>query len=272
MKLETDCVLGKFILHEAEMELKMNTEKFTGRALAYEKYRPSYPMEFIDYLYTHAGFKQESIIADIGSGTGILSSQLLERGNRVIGVEPNEDMRRTAEKNLTGYSNFHSVAGADENTTLSDGSIDFITVAQAFHWFDIEGFKKECRRILKPEGKVVLVWNSRVADSKIVMENAEICQRLCPAFKGFSGGEKNDTGAFMSFFRDGIFENINFENNMEYNPDNFIGRNLSASYAPKPGEDNFNLFVSELTELYEKYEKDGKVVLPNITRCYIGRV
>lgn len=250
----------------------MNTEKFTGKASAYEKYRPAYPKEFIDYLYKHAAFMQESIIADIGSGTGILSGQLLERGSSVIGVEPNEDMRRTAEKNLSGYSNYISIAGTDENTALSDFSIDFITVAQAFHWFDIQGFKKECRRILKPEGKVVLVWNSRVPDSKIVMENAEICQRLCPDFKGFSGGEKNDTGAFMPFFRGGIYENKNFENNLEYNLDNFIGRNLSASYAPKQEENNFNLFVSELMELYEKYEKNGKVVLPNITRCYIGRV
>lgn len=250
----------------------MNTEKFTGKASAYEKYRPAYPEEFIDYLYSQAGFKKESVIADIGSGTGILSGQLLERGNRVLCVEPNADMRQKAEKNLSGYSNFSSVDGTDENTGLNDNSVDFITVAQAFHWFNTVGFRKECRRVLKPGGKVVLVWNSRAAGSEIVIENAAICRRFCPAFKGFSGGEKNDIDTFAVFFKNGIFENKNFENNMAYDLENFIGRNLSSSYAPKENEGNYEGFAAELTRLFEKYKQKNKIVMPNITRCYIGEV
>jgi len=90
------------------MELK-NEERFSNKADIYKKYRPSYPKELIDYLYSQVGFRQDSIIADIGSGTGILSCLLLERGSLVYCVEPNADMRKVAEKDLSGFKNFTSI-------------------------------------------------------------------------------------------------------------------------------------------------------------------
>ena len=137
----------------------MNENKFNGMGKIYSKYRPSYPFSFIDYLFTDVGISQNSIIADIGSGTGILTRQLLEKGCKVYGVEPNADMRVIAESNLREFPGFTSVNRGAENTTIDDNSVDYITVAQAFHCFDRERLKKECHRILKPEGKVVLVWN-----------------------------------------------------------------------------------------------------------------
>jgi len=111
----------------------MNEERFTGKADIYKKYRPSYPKELFDYLYSQVGFGKDSVIADIGSGTGIFSRLLLERGSKVCCVEPNGDMRQTAEKDLSQFENFVSVSGNDKNTGLQDKSVDFITAAQAFH-------------------------------------------------------------------------------------------------------------------------------------------
>jgi ubiquinone/menaquinone biosynthesis C-methylase UbiE len=97
------------------------------------KYRPRYPDGLISYLKSELGFSEKSIVADIVSGTGILSEMFLRNGNIVLGVEPNEDMRKIAEANLGSYSNFRSVNGSAESTKLSEGSIDFITAGQSFH-------------------------------------------------------------------------------------------------------------------------------------------
>jgi SAM-dependent methyltransferase len=250
----------------------MNTEKFTGKASIYEKYRPQYPTEFLNYLYDEMEFSAKSLIADIGSGTGILSKQLLDRGSRVIGVEPNDNMRQAAEKALTNYQGYISVNGSAEKTTLMDNSVDFITVAQAFHWFDAAGFRTECRRILKPGGRVVLVWNSRVTNSELVIQNGHICEKLCLNFKGFSGGQEENPETFSDFFEAGVCDYRTFDNNQVFDKDSFIGRNLSASYAPAETDSNYRLFVEELSELFLKHSVDGKLTMPNITRSYTGKV
>ena len=97
-------------------------------------------------------------------------------------------MRKMAEQSLKRYPRFQSIKATAENTTLKENSVDLVTVAQAFHWFDKEAFKIECQRILKQKANVALVWNSRDVTSPLIKENAEICQKTCPTFKGFSGG------------------------------------------------------------------------------------
>ncbi len=134
-----------------------SSNTFSGRANNYTFGRPDYPVKLIEALYSDYGVSTNSIIADIGSGTGKFSRQLLDKGSTVICVEPNDDMRLTAEKELSSYSNFRSVKGTYNATSLKNESVDFITSAQAFHWFDELVFKEECNRILRSMGKVALV-------------------------------------------------------------------------------------------------------------------
>ena len=134
------------------------TENFTDKAD---------PNEYIDYLLSANELNENQIVADIGSGTGIFSRQLLESGLHVIGVEPNDDMRKMAEQSLKRYPRFQSIKATAENTTLKKNSVDLVTVAQAFHWFDKEAFKIECQRILKQKANVALVWNSRDVTSPL---------------------------------------------------------------------------------------------------------
>ena len=251
----------------------MNENKFNRMGEIYSKYRPSYPSNFIDYLFTDLGISQRGIIADIGSGTGILTRQLLEKGNKVYGIEPNADMRIIAENNLKDFPKFISVNGSAENTTIEDNSVDYITVAQAFHWFDREKFKKECQRILKPEGKVILIWNTRDTDNELVIENYEINRKYCPNFKGFSDGMygKTNNDDFSDFFN-GKYETKVFPNNLIFNMDGFIGRNLSSSYALKSNDIQYNSYVNELKKIYRKYSNNGQLIMPNLTRSYVGNV
>ena len=155
----------------------MNEARFTGKAEIYKKFRPSYPKEFMDYLYSQAGFGRDSAVADIGAGTGIFSRLMLERGSTVYCVEPNGDMRDTAIKDLSGFANFIPVGGNDRNTGLPDRSVDYVTAAQAAHWFDKQAFTSECRRILKPGGKVVLVWNERDYECGIIKKDYAIREK-----------------------------------------------------------------------------------------------
>ncbi|MDU2674360.1 MAG: class I SAM-dependent methyltransferase [Clostridium sp.] len=251
----------------------MNENKFNGMGKIYSKYRPSYPFNFVNYLFTDVGISQNSIIADIGSGTGILTGQLLEKGSKVYGVEPNADMRVIAETNLKDLPRFTSVNGCAENTTIDDNSVDYITVAQAFHWFDRERFKKECQRILKPEGKVILVWNVRDNKNELVMENYKVNRKYCPSFNGFSDGMygKNNEDDFSDFFN-GKYETKVFLNNLIFDMDGFIGRNLSSSYALKSNDEQYDNYVNELKKVYEKYSSNGQLIMPNLTCSYIGNV
>ncbi|MFF2447004.1 class I SAM-dependent methyltransferase [Neobacillus sp. NPDC058068] len=249
-----------------------STEKFTDKAEVYAKHRPGYTHEYIEYLLTATSLNEGNVVADIGSGTGILSGQLLESGLTVFGVEPNDDMRRKAELALKQNGRFISVNAAAEHTTLDDQSVDLVTAAQAFHWFDKEKFKQECQRILKPNAKVALVWNSRDGSSVLNKESAEICQRYCPNFKGFSGGIEETEDVFKQFYKDGKYDFRRFRNDLEFDFAGFLGRYLSASYAPKKTDKEYEPFVSAFTDLFKKYSNNGKIIIPNVIRSYLGEV
>jgi SAM-dependent methyltransferase len=251
----------------------MNEHKFSGKADIYAKYRPAYPDAFLEYLYSQAGFQKDSVIADIGSGTGIFTRLLLGKGSLVYGVEPNEDMRKAAGQELAEYKNYICVPHTAESTGLNDRSIDFITAAQAFHWFDREKFKTECKRILKENGKVVLVWNCRDMNSEFVQKCDALNRKYCPDYKGFAGGMKSESPQeYSDFFKDGICDYKVFQNDLTFDLEGFIGRSMSASYAPKPGTESYEPYVSQLKQLFEKYGSSGRLRMPNLTRAYIGTV
>jgi len=249
-----------------------STDRFTDKAEVYAKYRPSYPLEYIEYLISVAGLHGDCLIADIGSGTGILSRQLLERGYTVIGVEPNDQMRTVAEQTVKFDTRFISVKATAEQTTLDNHCLDLITVAQAFHWFDIEQFRLECQRILKPNAKVALVWNSRDMSSDINKESAEVCQTYCPNYKGFSGGIEENPILFQQFFKDGTYECKQFRNDLHITLTGFLGRYVSASFSPKETDKEYKPFITALTKVFETYSRNGNINIPTITRSYLGKV
>lgn len=230
-----------------------NEEKFTGKSKVYDLYRPSYPSELLDCLIKESSLLSTSRIADIGSGTGILTKQLLEKGFTVLGVEPNSEMRYIAEQKLKSYSLFTSVA-------------------QAFHWFDIPQFKKECRIILNDKGKIALISNSRDLTDPLIQENEQICARYCPNFKGYSQGIEETPEIYSQFFKNGEYEIKVFKNDQLYNLQHYIGRNLSSSFAPKEGDATYELFIEALTAKFHQYAIDGVLVFPLLTKCYIGKV
>lgn len=149
------------------------TQRFSDRVDNYIRYRPGYPAEILGLLRQRCGLTPQDRIADIGFGTGIFTRMLLENGNPVFGIEPNQEMRQAGERFLAEFQNFRSFAGTAEKTTIEDQSVDFITAAQAAHWFDRAAARKEFARILAPGGWVVLIWNERLTEGTPFLEKYE---------------------------------------------------------------------------------------------------
>ena len=248
-----------------------NTKRFDGRAKDYTEGRPGYAPELIDCLYREYGFSENSVIADIGSGTGKFAYFLLQRGSKVFCVEPNDDMRHMAEKELSAYPNYYSVKGDAENTALGNESVDIVTAAQAFHWFDVQKFKRECSRILRDNGRVVLLWNVRNMTDRVNKELYDIFTRYCPSFKGFSGGVKKDDSRIREFFDD-RYVRVEFDNPLFLDREKFIGRCLSGSYSLLKGDNGFAEYIGEINVLFDRLAVDGIVRIGNSSVAYIGSI
>jgi len=240
--------------------------RFSSRVENYVKYRPGYPLAIIDFLKEKKILLNNSIVADIGSGTGILSELLLRSGYKVYGIEPNTDMRKTAEQLLCNYENFISVNGTAENTTLSGESVNVITAGQAFHWFDVEKAKIEFKRILKPLGYVVLIWNNRKKLKQGFPEDYELfALKYGKDYKEIKKREKY-TENFFEYSKK-IFQHHQF-----VNYEGFIGRILSASYIPLQDEPIFEEMVAEIKVLFNKYQENGLIKLEYDTEVYFSHL
>lgn len=247
------------------------TERFTSRVETYIKYRPTYPAAVIDLLRSECGLTADAIVADVGSGTGILSELVLKNGNEVIGVEPNQAMRLAAEHLLSSYPRFRSVEGSAEASTLPSASVDLITAGQAFHWFDATAARREFARILKPNRYVALIWNDRQLDSTEFLRGYEALLRQYGTDYA-KVQELNPEGVITEFFAPTGFTLQRFPNRQEFDYDGFKGRVLSASYTPEPGNPNFESMLSGLRKLFDSYQVEGKVAFEYDTKVFYGQL
>lgn len=246
-------------------------ERFSSRVENYVRYRPGYPAAVIDLLASECGLSKDSIVADIGSGTGILSELFLRNGNRVFGVEPNREMRAAAERLLKDCAHFNSLDGKAEATALADHRIDFITAGQAFHWFDQQQARQEFTRILKSDGWTVLIWNERRLDSSDFLRALEeLLLKFGTLYEQVR--YENVYSDIAAFFGAGGFKLATFENLPQVDLEGFKGRIFSASYTPEPGHPSFEPMLEQLLAIFSAHQKNGKVTIEYDTRVYYGRL
>lgn len=248
-----------------------SVDRFSSRVENYAKFRPGYPPGILDVLESDCGLTEESVIADIGSGTGLLSEVFLKNGNVVFGIEPNELMRAKAEELLKSFANFRSVPATAETTTLPDGSIDFITAGQAFHWFDQAAAKREFTRILKHNGWVLLVWNARRLDATAFLRDYEgLLLRYSPDYPVVR--HENIDDGIAGFFAPQPMKMVSVENVQRFDFEALKGRLCSSSYAPEPGNPNFELMLTDLQDIFNAYNENGVVNFDYDTKIYYGHL
>lgn len=243
-----------------------NTSKFSHKADDYLKYRPTYPNEIIDLLIDKINLSSSSIIADIGSGTGISSELFIANGNTVFGVEPNFEMRKSADKIFQNVNRFISIDGTSEKTLLEPNSIDLIFCGQAFHWFDKIKSKEEFNRILKRNGHIVLAWNIIDETSSIGYEYQKILKQN---IKGYSELQdiKIAEPEIKEFFSPKQLNKESLRNTQKFDLSSFIGRTRSSSLVPNEGEIYQNI-VREMEKLFHDNVENSFINFEYQTNIY----
>ncbi len=247
------------------------TQRFGNRAEAYAKARPSYPPEVFEFLVRDFGLAAGQSAADLGSGTGIFSEFLLERGLRVYAVEPNAPMRAEAEVRLRDRAEFVSCDATAEATGLPTASFEWVTAAQAFHWFDVERVRAEIRRILKPGGCCALIWNERQSDTTL----------FAKAYEKFLIEWGNDYESVKATYENPKqiaralgekYERGSFPHAQEMDLPLFRARTQSASYLPKSGTPRGDAMMEALDRLFDRYQENGVVRYDYHANVYCARI
>ena len=239
-----------------EQPYEMNPQgRFSDRAKNYAQYRPTYPAQAIDFILNGLGELSKLIVADIGAGSGIASRLLADRGVKVIGIEPNTAMRQVAEAHpLVEFRN-----GTAEQTTLTDQSVELVTCFQAFHWFQLEPTVKEFNRILKPGGKIALVWNDRDinGDDQFTRDHERIiitASNNSPIYSILDGKSNLVSNSVFS-----VVNHLVFSHQQPLSKASLIGLAMSASYIPQSGARHEQM-INALNNLYQKYRDDRSLV------------
>jgi ubiquinone/menaquinone biosynthesis C-methylase UbiE len=248
------------------------TKRFTHRVANYAAYRPKYPAAVVEFMRAELGFGASSVVADVGAGTGIWTEMLLRGGCRTVyAVEPNDAMRAAAESSLSQFPNFESVNGAAEATTLAAASVDFVTAAQAFHWFDARRAREEFARILKPGGWAVLLWNMRRVETTPFLRELERILRAYGTDYERVRADNPGRELMAEFFPRG-YGTRSFAHEQVLDYEALRGRWLSASYVPLAGHPGHEPMFDALRRAFDAHQRDGAVRIEYEAVVYSGQL
>jgi ubiquinone/menaquinone biosynthesis C-methylase UbiE len=247
------------------------TQRFSDRVENYAKARPTYPAAVFDFLRDQFGLSAGQIAADLGSGTGIFARLLLELGLEVYAVEPNASMRGEAERMLAHCHGFHSHGARAEATGLPDTSVDWVTAAQAFHWFNVDAFRDEVRRIVRRGGCCALIWNERQTDTSA----------FAAAYERFLVDWSVDYEQVKASYEnaDHIAKVLGpnhvrraFPHAQEMDRDTFRARQQSASYVPASNTSRGLEMMRALDRLFDAHHSRGTVRFDYLANVYCARI
>jgi SAM-dependent methyltransferase len=247
------------------------SDRFCGRVDAYQKYRPDYPASVVAEIRQRTGLDGPAVVADIGSGTGIFTRLLLRAGFAVYAVEPNGEMRAAAEALLADEARFYSIEASAEDSGLAAASIDLVTAAQAFHWFNTDRAKQEFRRILKKNGKLALIWNKRKLNQPFQQSYDTILREFSPEYGKVNHMNLN-AADLEHFFAVDEMQRVVLDNSQCLDFAGLLGRLKSSSYCPDERSPQFIPLATEMLALFDQYAVDGVIDFEYDVQLYIGPI
>lgn len=252
---------------------KLSFENFNGKAQIYAQTRASYSNNYLNIFCKQLTSQPNSYVADIAAGTGINTKLISKFCRMIYAVEPNIDMLNECRKYCKGLENIKYIEKTSEETGLPTESVDIITIAQAFQLLDLKKTKKECQRILKKSGKVILVWNSKETKNDFFYETEKILLQFCPLYKRDIHVIDFEQNSFPHFFSKPpefykfVNDSVHFLTKTE-----FVGRALCASYSLFKNDTNYNAYIEALNYIYDKFSVNGLVYAPLSTIIYVGEL
>lgn len=245
---------------------------FQGKAHLYAKYRPQYSRGYIKFLRESLKLSRESVVADVGAGTGIHTKIIAEITDKVFAVEPDGEMLKECQVQLGNRYKVRMVQGTAEDTGLPDACVDYITVAQAFHLFDRKKSLNEFKRVLRPSGILILVWNSKEHDNKLFYDNEAVIKKYCPCYCREVHARSFFQNSYKDCFTSNSYTFTHFpQDSTEFlDKQTFIMRTLSASYAITATSKNFDALIEELGMVFDRHSENGIVKVPQSSVIYSG--
>lgn len=247
------------------------TGRFSERVDDYVRARPMYPPAALDFLAAGGKLSPGDAVADVGSGTGILTGLLIDRGLSVFAIEPNAAMRRAAQDALGARPEFHSVDGRAEATGLPDSSVRMVAAAQAFHWFDPAEARREFRRILQPKGVVALLWNERLTGPDPFSRDYEGLLLDFGTDYRQVDHRRIDATALERFFGRAPVSRA-FPHAQSLDGGGLRARLLSSSYTPAAGMAGHGEMLEELGRLFARHQVSGHIKMMYDCHMHIGRL
>jgi len=245
-------------------------ERFSERVSNYVRFRPGYPSAIVDLLRVQCALGAGARVADIGSCTGFLSRVFLDAGFFVTGVEPNREMRAAGDEILRGRSNFRSVEGTAEVTTLEGRAYDLVVAGQAFHWFDPLRTRREWERILKPNCCAALIWNERLLQTEAMRAIEEVIDRYSTDHD--RSIRERGRSRIAGFFAPSQVRSAEFPNHQDFDFDGAKGRVFSCSHIPNEGDPRSAPMIEDLKHVFDRYQNAGVVRFDYRTEIYWGKL
>lgn len=259
-----------------DAEMAQRARSFDAWALDYDHYRPTYPQTLFDHIATRLALAANPDVADLGAGTGKAARQMARRGWRVVAVEPGEGMldvlrARAADEGL----DIQARLAPAEDTGLPGSSVDLVTAAQAFHWFDKPRAVREMARITRPGGGAAVVWNSLAEQrSEFLADYTKLLEGYVPAdhVDKRTPGEESTAPADLSqggYFD--VYERVEIPHERRLSADEYLGYVFTASqirlFVPADRQRQLEI---EIRALIAGHFADGDVIVPYDAEVFIG--